>query len=204
MIVAIGGLLWRAGEPGAADGHALSIARAATLAGATVQVVGKVGDDPDGDQLLADLARAGIGHVAVLRDAAARTPVVAPLPDDDEADDQPLPPTEGLGLDAADVELALRYLTDFRVVVVADPLSTDARRAVADAASFAGAHLVVVADPASHGDDIPGGSTVLAGPASGDAEGFGRLVGTYAAAIDRGIDPAAAFDEAAAAVGLEP
>ena len=204
MIVAIGGLVWRAGEPGAADGRAVSIARMAAAAGASVQLVGKVGDDPEGDQLLADLARAGIGHVAVLRDAAARTPVVAPLPDDAEADDQPLPPPEGLGLDAADVELALRYLTDFRVVVVADPLSTDACRSVAEAASFAGAHLVVVADSGDSADDVPVGATVLAGPASDDAEGFGRLVGTYAAAVDRGIAPAAAFDEAATAVGLEP
>lgn len=202
--MAIGGLLWRAGEPGAADGRAVSIARAATAAGASVQLVGKVGDDPEGDQLLADLARAGIGHVAVLRDAAARTPVVALLPDDAETDDQPLPPPEGLGLDAADVELALRYLTDFRVVVVADPLSTDARRSVAEAASFAGAHLVVVADSSSSGDDLPDGATILQGPTTADADGFARLLGAYAAAVDRGTAPGAAFDEAATAVGLEP
>lgn len=54
-------------------GLTAAIASTAAAAGAAVQVIGKVGEDPDGDAVLLALARAGIGHVATLRDPAHRT-----------------------------------------------------------------------------------------------------------------------------------
>lgn len=77
-------------------GLTAAIASTAATAGAAVQVIGKVGEDPDGDAVLLALARAGVGHVATLRDPAHRTLVVrsAPVPgsstDADSAD-----PTDG-------------------------------------------------------------------------------------------------------------
>ena len=57
------------------DGPAAAIARACAAAGATVQLAGKVGDDPPGDEILLGLTRHGIGHVALLRDAGTVTSV---------------------------------------------------------------------------------------------------------------------------------
>lgn len=200
----MGGPIWRAGDPGCADGLAVGVARAGAAGGSDVQIVGKVGDDPEGDQLLIDLARAGVGHVAVLRDPAARTPVVGPTADEDDTDDAPaaeLP--SGLSLDATDLELALRYLTDFRVLVIADAVGADALRVAADAASFSGAHVVAIVPVGGSVPPMPPGATILEGPTGAEVVGFGALVGTYAAAIDRGASPADAFGQAAVGVGLE-
>ena len=81
-----------------------------------------------------DLAAAGVGHVAILREPGRPTPALAPEPGElpspdgpalgealiaDAADDvdaaDPELSTAGLSLDAADLELALRYLPDYRV-----------------------------------------------------------------------------------------
>ncbi len=142
--------------------------------------------------------------MAVLRDPAARTPVVGPNADEDETEDTP--PVElpsGLALDATDLELALRYLTDFRVVVIVDAVGADALRVAADAASFSGAHVVAIVPVGGSEPQMPPGATILEGPTGADVAGFGALVGTYAAAIDRGVSPADAFGQAAVGVGLE-
>ena len=79
----------RPGESGAlvAAGLAADVALAAAAAGAPVQIVGRVGEDAAGEAALLDLARRGVGHVAVLRDAARATPVDQPAPGPDDADD---------------------------------------------------------------------------------------------------------------------
>lgn len=198
------------GDPGRADGVAVRIARSAAASRPEVQLVGRVGDDPEGDLLLLDLAKSGIGHVAVIRDAGARTPVARPEPDEpatyDLDEDDPveagLGVPDGLPLEAGDVELALRYLTDFRVLVVADPLPADALRVASEAASFAGAQLVAVTG--SLVDlQLPEATTVLGESPAGDAAGFARLVGAYAAALDAGVEPKLAFRDAAAGVSAE-
>ena len=63
-----------------AGGPAAAIARACVMAGSTVQLAGKIGDDPAGDEILLSLNRDGIGHVALLRDAGHPTRI-APLMD---------------------------------------------------------------------------------------------------------------------------
>src|SRR4051812_42332685 len=92
MVVVVGVPVWRAGEARGPDGMAARIAIAAATAGAAVELVGRVGDDPTGDALVLALSRAGVGHVAVLRDSGRETPVVqAPeSPRDLAADDPPI------------------------------------------------------------------------------------------------------------------
>ncbi len=108
----------------------------------------------------------------------------------------------GPALDAADLELALRYLPDYRVVVIAQPLDAAALAAAVEAVRWSGAELIVVASgdgpPAA---PLPDGATILEAP-SEDAEGaFATVVGRYAAALDEGMTPAAAFEAASGATG---
>ena len=73
-------------------GRLAAIAHAAVRAGGTVQVVSKVGDDEAGEAVVLGLGRQGIGHVALLREAASPTlieradssPSDEATPDDEE------------------------------------------------------------------------------------------------------------------------
>ena len=106
-------------------------------------------------------------------------------------------------LEAADVELGLRYLPQACVIVVADPLSEAALTAAIEAASFATARLVLLNPEGAAVPTVPADVTVLEAPADDDGS-FGRLVGTFAAALDSGLEPAAAFNEAVRSSGWEP
>jgi hypothetical protein len=112
------------------SGRAAAIALAAAAAGSRVELVGSVGDDAAGNEVVVRLGRAGVGHAAVLRDPAGRTPIP-------EATAAPLP-----RLDAADVGLGLGYLAACRVIVVAEPLPPDVQAAVREAADYHGAVLL--------------------------------------------------------------
>ena len=197
MIVVLGSPAVRTREgvvvPG---GLAGSIAAAAATAGAPVQIVGRIGDDALGDALMLALARAGIGHAAVLRDAAHPTPEEPPESEDDE--EPALDPAPRATLDAADVALGLRYLTDFSILVVVDSLDPAGRQAATDAARFAGARLIVIAQPGS--DASPAADDVFeAPPGVGDA--VAGLIGRYAAALDSGVPPDDAFQYATGFAG---
>jgi hypothetical protein len=142
-------------------GLAAEIALSLGREGAAVELVGSVGDDPEGDQVVVELGRAGVGHAALLRDPATRTP-----PAGREVTERPLP-----RLEAADVELGLRYLSDCRVLVVAEPLDPAALGQALAAAAYHGADAVVVAppgsvDPASLGEGV----TLLERPAAGEVD----------------------------------
>ena len=219
MIVVIGQpVLTRVEGNPVATGSAARIALTAADRGAAVQLVGKVGDDPDGEALVLALAQGHVGHVALLRDPAHRTPVEVDAAESideglTETDEFPAPEAgwasgdraDSPGLDAGDIELGLRYLTEFRVVVVADELGETALRVAADAAAWNNGTLLVVVP---HGRPEPAGmpsdAIVLGAPAD-DVDGvFDRLVGQLAAAIDAGADPRAAFREAVAGAGWEP
>ncbi len=212
MIVVIGALeLADAASGSSVAGLAGAIAVSAAAAGSAVQVIAKIGDDPAGDALLLALARGGVGHVATLRDAShptAERPATMPADQDVDAGGEPdvvasssplgseASPVDGVGpqppiLEPADVALALRYLPDYQVVVVVHPSATVLAEAV-EAARWAGAHLVVMADPAGTLPDLPATALALA-VASDDADGVGPLIGAYCAAVDGGAEPAAAF-----------
>jgi len=189
MVIVVGSpvLLGESIRPGRrAGGLAVGIALAAAEAGARVELVGKVGDDAAGDMIAVELERAGVGHAALLRDPSAATPSVAK--------DQALP------LARQDVELALRYLVDFRVIVAADPVSDPVAEAVAEAAHYGGAHLVVIG---GEGAAVDGAVSNLRAP-RGDEGPFATFVGRYAAHLDAGRDPGDAFTTAVSDVGWEP
>ena len=195
------------GEPAAA-GSAARIALAAAARGAAVQLVAKVGEDADGEALILALAQGHVGHVAVQRDPAHPTPRAVARDDGADPDEQTAVAADtgsGLALDAADVELALRYLTEFRVVVLADALDPAAVRVAADSTSWSNATLIVVlADGHGEPAGLPMDAIVLGSPPD-DAEGaFDRLVGELAAAIDAGGNPQAAFRELLGSAGWEP
>ena len=211
MIVVIGEVT-ASGSMGEAHpaGLAAAVAHGAAAEGCQVELVSRIGDDPVGDALLLAIAAQGIGHVATLRDAAHATPLapeaVEPLdpaaaepldpaaaePDRPEGEVAPVEPE----LDGADVALALRYLPEYGVVVVAHPSPTVLAEA-GRAAAWAGAHLVVLSRPTDATDgagDLPGDALVLVADAS--ATGVATTIGRYAAAVDAGAPPADAFASA--------
>lgn len=172
-------------------GIGATIAMAIAAVGGRVELVGTLGDDAPGDAVAIALARAGVGHAALLRVPGTTTPRGGTT-------DMPA------RLDAADVELGLRYLTDYRVLIVADPVPADVLAIAADAAAYAGASLVVVV---GHGErpmaTIGSAATVLEAP--DDALGpFAVAVAGYALAIEAGTDPAIALQGAVEAAGWEP
>jgi hypothetical protein len=97
----------------------------------------------------------------------------------------------------------LRYLTETRVVVLAEPLPEAAVAAVVEGAAFTGARLVVLLPPGATPPPLPQEATLLEAPAVDDGS-FGRVVGAFAAGLDAGTEPAAAFAEAVRASGWEP
>ena len=110
-------------------------------------------------------------------------------------------PTEGPVLEAADVELALRYLPDYRVLVIADPLPAASLEVAAAASRWSGAALVVLVPNGSEPPALGPDATILEAP-DGDPDGaFAAVVGAYAAALDRGEEPAEAFATASATGG---
>jgi sugar/nucleoside kinase (ribokinase family) len=211
MITVVGIPAWREGEPAGPAGRACDIAIAAAARGARVELVGRAGDDPAGDRLLLALARAGVGHAALLRDPSQPTPRIAAPPQPDAVDpaiDMDVDPEpvadQAPRLEPEDVELGLRYLTDFSVLVVTDDVPRDALAVAVESAAFAGARLVVLVPSGdSPPEEMPADGTVLAAPDSPDDGEFGALVGAYAAALDGGMEPADAFRAATGAGGWE-
>lgn len=203
VIVVVGGLAVASGDPPMPAGLPAAVAVSAARRGRRTELVSRIGDDAHGDAVLLALSRAGVGHAAVLRDAGRVTPLVAaqtheavdPGTDSDDPGGANALGSDAVPFRAPDLELGLRYLTDFSVVVVADPLELDALVAAADAAAFASAHLVViVADPAA-ARELPGATTVLQAPPDAGVA-FAEFVAAYAAGLDRGLVPRDAFDEA--------
>jgi hypothetical protein len=93
---------------------------------------------------------------------------------------------------------------------VAESLAPVAWRPVVEAVGWAGARLIAVIDPdAASPDpraappDLPADAIVLEATAGGADEGFSGLVGAFAAAIDGGTRPDAAFRDLAMRLGLE-
>lgn len=229
MIVVIGSPVAQPTAVGLAPGgRAAAVAQTAVGLGSAVQLVGRVGEDAAGDAVLLALAAAGVGHVAVLREPGRPTPSAPPQtglpvsPDGpvlgeamlgdvgrpghggggEDGDEDTAP--DGLTMDAADLELALRYVPDYRVVVLAADLDPAALAAVVAAAGWAGAHLVALVATGSDGSSLPPDATVLERPRSDPDGAFARLVATFAAALDRGVEPATAFSEASGSAGWAP
>jgi len=175
--------------PLAPGGLVAEIALAIGRSGVGVEIVGSIGDDPEGDRVILELGRAGVGHAALLRDPAGRTPNLG------EGGAPALP-----RLEAADVELGLRYLPECRVLVLPDPLDDVAQRQALESAEYHGAAVVVVA-PAGSIDAalLSDAVTLLEQPTAEDDEGLGSdasiaaddaafasFIADYAVRLDRG------------------
>lgn len=189
------------------SGLVAGIAMAAAAARARVEVVGTIGDDEDGDALTVALSRSGVGHAALLRDPSARTPrrasAQAPIAGSAQATRVEEPPEPAPRLEAADVELGLRYHAEYRVLVLAEPIPEDAERVALEAASFQGAAVIAIIPPGGAvSERLSGAGTVLEAPAEGNGA-FADLVGRYAAALDAGEEPQIAFASARRATGWE-
>jgi hypothetical protein len=172
-------------------GMAATVAIAIAAAGGRVELVGTLGDDEPGDAVTLALARAGVGHAALLRVPGTTTPHGGTT-------DTPA------RLDTADVELGLRYLSDYRVLIVADPVPADVLAVAVDAAAYAGAALVVVVGPGERPMATIGSeATVLEAP--NEARGpFAAAVAGFAIAVEAGAEPATALRAAVEAAGWEP
>ena len=196
-----------------AGGLVVEVAAAARRRGGTVELVGKVGNDGAGDAVVVALGRLGVGHAALLRDPALPTPVlVAAAADDDAAEVDADGPEARLfpedaaarpALDAADIDLALKFLPGASVIALAEALPEAAVTVAVEGAAFAGARLIVLVPSGATPPTVPAEATVLEAPFDDDGS-FGRLVGIFAGALDAGVEPAAAFAEAVAAAGWEP
>ena len=219
MIVVIGSPIGRLADGTiAAAGMASRVALVAAGAGRTVQLVGKTGDDPTADGVVLDLARGGVGHVALLRDPARATPLEPPptdvedaAADDDEGDAADGAPaiaegerarSAGSGLEAADVDLGLRYLTEFAVVVLAEPASPEVVAIVVEAAQWGESRMILVVGAGERAPDgLPADAVVLEAPATDPDGVFAGLVGSFAAALDDGTEPGEAFRTSVASDG---
>jgi hypothetical protein len=106
------------------------------------------------------------------------------------------------GLDAADVDLGLRYLTDFDVLVVGPEVQEETAQTAASAAGWAGAVAILVIPRGSPAPSIAD-SIVLEAPVKDPDGAFADLVGVYAAALDRGEAPDKALRSLAGSRGWE-
>ena len=203
MIVVLGTLQVRRGDP---DGRLLPAGLAAEVAlaigrqGGAVEVVGSIGDDPEGDAVVVELGRAGVGHAALLRDPALRTSALGAARDDRRRS----------RYDAADIELGLRYLPGCRVIVITDILDDAELQAALAGAEFHAAAVVIVAPPGSiDATSLGDAVTLLEHPrpeddedAADDSEvvpdeaAFAAFIADYALRLDRGETPAEAFGRA--------
>lgn len=193
MIVVVGRpALVRTGVAGPElGGNAAGICLAIAAGGQRCELVGSIGDDPEGDEVAVLLGRAGVGHAALLRDPAGRTPVGG-------EDRQPRS-----RLDAGDVDLGLRYLADVQVLILAEPLAEAAQRAALEAAAYHGAPVVAILTAGDSGaPGLPEDATVLTAPED-DSPAFHELVARYAVALAARVEPEQAFRDAAAGTRWE-
>ncbi len=185
-------------ETVAPGGLAAGIALAAAAAGSRVELVGSIGDDPDGDAVALALGRAGVGHAALLRDPAGKTRRVGPGTSSTERAE--VPPR----LDAQDVDLGLRYLADYRVLVLAEPLPPPAETVALEAARYQGAAVIAVVPAGTPtSESLREAAAILEAPDDDDTA-FVERVARYAAALDSGEEQRIAFETARSPTGLEP
>ncbi|CAN5702312.1 hypothetical protein BH23CHL8_BH23CHL8_19450 [soil metagenome] len=201
MIVVVGRPALRAPEdlalarPG---GLTADVAISLAQLGVPTELLGSVGDDEEGDRVVVELGRSGVGHAAVLRDPSTRTPLLM---------SEGRAPASLPRLEAADIELGLRYLPECRVLVLTEPLEDGPRAAALEGAAFHDAAVVAVLPAGSAvPDDLAARSTVLSVPDAAFETGaaFTAFLASYAAGIARGADPRESFRGALTASGWEP
>jgi hypothetical protein len=168
--------------PGGSSASAVAIANRAAATGARTEIVGVAPTGPVGDRQLTVLAAAGVGHATVVRSGAA-------------------------GIEPADLDLALRYLPDVRVVVLLAPPGPLLETALA-ASSWSAAALILVGplddDAAALANAAAPAPIVLAPPVHDPDEAFAGVVAVVAARLDAGEPPAAAWGSALVELAIDP
>lgn len=161
------------------------IARRVAATGARTEVVGVAPLADPGDRQLGKLAMAHVGHATVTRSAAN-------------------------GVEPADLELALRYLPEVRVIALVAPPAPLLGTAIA-ASSWSGAALIVVGPLDADGAALlaasspgPGWPIVLEPPARDPDAAFAGVIAALAVRLDAGEDPAAAWRSTLAALAIDP
>lgn len=147
--------------------------------GSSVEIVGLVPGDPSGDRRLLDFATQGVGHAAVLR-------------------------SPGEGLEAADLELALRYLPGVGTIVLVDDGRGDLIATAAAAAAWGAAGLVVVAAGSDGTTELPATALVLQPPASDPDGAFAAFVAALAVRLEAREESGAALRSTIAALAVDP
>jgi hypothetical protein len=167
---------------GSAGAMAVEIARRAAAAGARTELVGVAASGPDGDRIFIELATAGVGHATVTRSNA-------------------------LGIEPADLDLALRYLPDVHAIVLERP-DLGLLGVALDASGWSGAALVVVGPLDRAGLEALDRATnrpLLLDPPSSDPDGaFAGLVAALAVRLDAGEPIDRAWQDTVAALALDP
>ena len=169
------GFLGAAGRDGEL---ALEVATRAAATGARVEMVGAAPSGPEGDRRLLALAEPGVGHATVIRSGADR-------------------------LDAADLELALRYLPDLRAIVLVAP-EPQLLPPAAAAAGWSGAALVLVLSREVADTIAVPHAIVLEPPPSDPDATFAGFVAALAVRLDAGDDPATAWQATASSLAVDP
>lgn len=136
-----------------------------------MQAIGVIPDDPGGDRRILELVASRIGHAAVLRGPARE-------------------------LEPADIDLALSYLPEVRVIVTVG-LAPAIVGIASQHLSWSGASLIVIDDASGDGRgvraDLPDGAIELQAPPSDPDGTFAGFVGVLAARLDAGAAPADAW-----------
>ena len=202
MIVVIGDVsaTGSVGEPRPA-GLAAAVAHGAAADGGQVELVSRIGDDPVGDALLLAIAAEGIGHVATLRDAAHATPLEAETA-------EPLDPAADRGgrqrgwARTGSVRSSMARMSRWRSATCRSTASSSWRTRARPSWRRLGGPPHGRAPTWSSWHDRP--TPPMAPPTcrptlwswspTGRPTGVAATVGRYAAAVDAGTAPAAAFD----------
>jgi hypothetical protein len=178
VIVVCGDLAPSGGGASAGD-----VAVQAAGHGAVVEVIGVIPDGPDGDRRLLALAGAHVGHAAVLREPAR-------------------------ALEPEDVDLALRYLPDIRVIVMLNA-SAEVLRVADEHGAWSGARLVALMVPtvepaAGRAEALSDAAIVLQAPPTDRDGTFAGFVAAFSARLDEGATPADAWAATTRALAVDP
>ena len=108
-------------------------------------------------------------------------------------------------IDAADLDLALRYLPEIRAIVLVAP-DAALLRIAADGSSWSGASLVIVGPLEAEAVAVAeaAGAIVLEPPARDPDEAFAGLIAAFARRLDGGESPASAWRATLSALAVDP
>jgi hypothetical protein len=157
---------------------ASAIAAHVAALGSSVEIVGLLPGDASGDRRLLAYARQGVGHAAVLR-------------------------SPGEALEAADLELALRYLPGVGTIVLVDDGRGDLVATAAAAAAWGAAGLIVVAAGGDGTTELPATALVLQPPGNDPDGTFAGFVAALAIRLDAHEDSAEALRSTMAALAVD-